>query len=98
MEEASGLAEQGIQFEVGAEPVVQSKRNVSVTPQPPISNTVAPENQNSQRIAESEQTNIKAGKRSENVEVAQGLMPIKEAPGITKQVTRFENGAEPEER
>ena len=61
-------------------------------------NTIAPEDQNSHRIAESEQTDIKAEEPSEDVEVAQVPIPIEEAACITKQITRFEDGAEPEER
>jgi curved DNA-binding protein CbpA/MinD-like ATPase involved in chromosome partitioning or flagellar assembly len=69
---------------------------------PRISNTVVLENRNSLRIVESEQKDIKAEEQAdelpENVEVAQGPMPIEEARDIAKQLTRFEDGAEPEER
>jgi hypothetical protein len=65
--------------------------SIGLNPEDGASNTIAPENQNSNGVAESEQTDIK-------LEVAQVPIPIEEAPGIAKQVTRFEDGAEPEER
>src|ERR1019366_2829888 len=60
---------------------------------------IAPQNQNSHRIAESEQRDIKAEEPSdENVEVAPGPIPIEEASGLAEQVTRFEDGAEAQKR
>jgi curved DNA-binding protein CbpA/MinD-like ATPase involved in chromosome partitioning or flagellar assembly len=97
IEEAPGLVEQA-QSEVGAEPAARRQQSVAVTPQSAMSNTIAPEHHNSHRIAESEPTDIKAEEPLENVEVAQGSIPIKEASGIPEQVTRFEDGTEPEER
>ena len=62
----------------------------------PISNTIALENQDSHRIAESGPTDIKAEELpDENVEVAQGPIPVEEATGPAEQVTWFEVDAEP---
>ena len=79
-------------------PAAQRQQNVPVTPESPVSNAIALENQNSHWIAENAQTDLKAEKPSENVEVEQEPMPIEEARGIAKQVMRFEVGTEPEER
>jgi curved DNA-binding protein CbpA len=95
-EEATGLAEQVTWFEVDAEPAALSEENVPVALLSPISNTIAPENQNSLGIAESEQADIRAEEPShENTEAAQGSIPNEEATGLAEQVTWFEVDAEP---
>jgi len=82
-----------------AHPAEQSQQNVPVTPESATSNTIAPENQNSHRIAESEQTDIKAEEPSdEQLAVAPGPTQIEDAPVPAEQGTRFEDGAEALER
>jgi len=98
IEDAPGLAEQVTRFEVDAEPVALREQDVPVMLLSPISDTIAPENQYSHWIAESEQTDIKTEEPSENVEVAQVPIPIEDAPVPAEEITQFEDGSEPEER
>jgi curved DNA-binding protein CbpA len=81
----------------GTELASLNRANGAVTPQSPISNTIALEDRASQRMAESERTEIKSEALSvENVEAAQVAIAMEEASGTREEVIWFEDVPEPE--
>ncbi len=79
-----------------AQSAALSQQHLPVALLSPISNTITLENQTSLRIVESEQTDTDVEELpDENVEVAQGPIPIEETTGLAAQVTWFEVDTEP---